>query len=116
MKREDVVKFERKLSTLLCKLTFNNTHNNDPKLKKRVEVVKKLINIKRVKLSNKRLIYKCEWCRCVKDIRMCDSRTDYPWNGKGRDPNRKIALCESCEKENERYWDEYAEEQLHFWW
>lgn len=48
----------------------------------------------------------CETCGAAEDVRMESSRTMYPWDGAGEDPNRDRALCRPCAEEHHRHWDE----------
>lgn len=50
---------------------------------------------------------KLHWCeRCgARLAKVESSRTDYHWDGKGKDPNRDLWLCSSCAREHHDYWD-----------
>jgi len=39
------------------------------------------------------------------DIQLEPSRTAYPWDGQGEDPNRPIPLCRPCAEEHHKHWD-----------
>lgn len=55
---------------------------------------------------------KCEMCtyfgheRSASDIKLEASRTAYPWDGKGEDPNRSTWLCRECASEHHAHWDD----------
>jgi DNA-directed RNA polymerase subunit RPC12/RpoP len=49
----------------------------------------------------------CQYCgRRVPGVERECSRTRYPWNGEGKDPNRDVYLCRDCAKDHHEHWDD----------
>ena len=49
---------------------------------------------------------KCEICGYAFGVKAEPSRTMYPWDGVGEDPNRPIDLCRQCAAAHHDFWDE----------
>jgi hypothetical protein len=47
----------------------------------------------------------CSACGHTEDVRWEPSRTQYPWDGEGEDPNAPEALCRPCAKLHHEHWD-----------
>jgi hypothetical protein len=51
--------------------------------------------------------HECEHCGEVSyAVDYQSSRTQYIWNGEGKNPNRDVLLCPLCAREHHEYWDE----------
>ena len=48
----------------------------------------------------------CACCGAVEGVRPEPSRTQYPWDGLGADPNADVALCRECAVDHHRHWGE----------
>lgn len=56
----------------------------------------------------------CYFCRFPFGVQMECSRTMYPWNGTGKDPNAVLPLCRVCAEVHHSHWDEmWLEAQSH---
>lgn len=65
--------------------------------------------LKKFRTKGLRKLRDCLMCKhqgCKANEEPTSSRTAYSWNGKGRDPNRDIVLCESCAVDHYLYWDD----------
>lgn len=48
----------------------------------------------------------CAHCGATEGVTMESSRTNYSWDGKGKDPNAPIPLCRPCAVEHHQNWDD----------
>lgn len=55
-------------------------------------------------------IPRCEHCKTMKGLGYEDSRTMYPWNGEGKNPNAPWLLCKRCAEMHHDYWDDMWDE------
>lgn len=85
-------------------------NKEEPQIEKRINFIKELLNIKRVKLSNKNLLYKCEWCGAIKGVQMYESSESFNFFGRDIPANRKLALCKVCQKSYREYYQDYEGE------
>ena len=58
------------------------------------------------------------WCRCeacgsFRGLAKRPSRTMYPWDGKGKNPNAARLLCLPCTDEHNAFWDEMWADYYH---
>jgi hypothetical protein len=58
----------------------------------------------------------CLRCEATEGVELEDSRTQYDWDGEGRNPNAPIPLCKKCaevhHEEWDSRWDEYNQGRL----
>lgn len=48
----------------------------------------------------------CAHCDTTEGVKMHSSRTNYGWDGKGKDPNAPVPLCDPCAKIHHENWDD----------
>jgi hypothetical protein len=48
----------------------------------------------------------CQNCGTLWGLKLADSCTAYPWDGKGRDPNAPVLLCPRCSEDHYEHWHE----------
>lgn len=61
--------------------------------------------VRRLTMDVRAMFHHCEHCGDA-PATFESGRTCYHWDGKGRDPNGRVWLCEGCAKEYHDYWDE----------